>query len=161
MGITKSVPQKRNHYSFKGLTSSRKSEYEVILIAFSSCAFSFCFGSWLTKHSESLGTVCFLSEEMYWLADSFISPLFIKDLQRDKNLLKTHGSLLLCLNTKRNFLAKLLRTRKDRGDQDDSLEIQMPLFLWLLLLYPGDEPLKMKRKSWILHIKFRELSIVY
>lgn len=100
------------------------------------------FTIWLKRYTE-------------WQTHLFSSCLK-KSSSKERNLLKPHWNSSFCWSIKMSILNCELRRRGWPGWH--TLDM-MPPFTWLSFSCLGDGHIK--KKSWLLHIKFRELSIVY
>lgn len=120
---------------------------------------TFCLG-FLIPWTQWITGCLLLFDSKDILSDRLIYflPIKKKSSSKGRNLLKTHWNSSFCLSTKMNIFNCELRRR---GSPCWHTLDMMPPFRWLSFSCLGDGHIKKKKKSWLLHIKFRELSIVY
>lgn len=119
MGTTKSVLQKLNRHSSKGLTFKRKSEYEVILIAFSSRGFSFLLASRNTVNQWVVYAFC-LERWIDWQTHFYFPSIYQRLTEGEKSFKHT-WKFMIVLEHKEKLLGQTGNT-EDGSDQDGSLE---------------------------------------
>lgn len=120
MWISSAVPQMLNWSSLKEVTSCKKFKSSIkwfFFLLISNAASLPCFfchellfilAPWLNELSESLGAACYLTQKIYWLADSYIFPIFTnkkENIQKEEGIFKNViEKLSFCLGTKMNIL---------------------------------------------------------
>lgn len=120
MGISNAVPQMLNCSSLKQVTSCKKFKSSIkwfFFLLISNAASLPCFfrhelpfvlAAWLNELSESLGAACYLTQKIYWLADSYSFPIFTnkkENIQKEEGIFKNViEKLSFSLGTKMNIL---------------------------------------------------------